>query len=130
LTDKEMQCKSTQSSTAEDTIIFDPPNSKYPSNEEEAVGTLTPSQPLNADPDNLVQSQQTLEHGSSGRCDTGLSNTGVKGSASSKLLGEDVPPEKFCLGSSFPISLELSPRSDARSLAEVNACISNMWLSY
>lgn len=45
---------------------------------------------------------------------------GVKGFLDWKLLWEDVPPEKFCLGSSFPgYFVQRSPRSEARSLAKV-----------
>jgi hypothetical protein len=61
-----------------------------------------------------------IEHRAPGTYDPWFEKHGVKGFLSWDLLREDMPDDRYILGSSFPTLQQLSPRSEARKMAKVN----------
>lgn len=96
----------------------------YPPDMERVASTLPPTLPLAASDVNKSASEacaetRNLELRCSGITDPWFKKHGVKGFLSSELLAEDVPADLFILGSPIQTALQLSPRSEARSLTRV-----------
>ncbi len=60
-----------------------------------------------------------LEHRTPGTYDPWFEKYGWKGFLDWKTLREDVPEDRWILGSAWPGLPQLSPRSEARSMAQV-----------
>jgi hypothetical protein len=76
-----------------------------------------------------VHAVEYAEYRTPGTYDPWFEKHGVKGFLSWDLLREDMPEDRYILGTSFPVFQQLSPRSEARRMAKVNSIIGNLVIS-
>lgn len=82
--------------------------------------TLTSAVPeVNKAASELPQEEKDLEHLTPGTSDTWYEKYGWRGFLDWKTLRVDVPEDRWILGSAWPGLPQLSPRSEARSIAQV-----------